>query len=93
MTRSRKDFQKQLARNNAFSWSLATGFDSKFPTTKGAIAPNRMSKVFQAYADRLMICAQKDVSVHLEFLQMAHMLKSPSVLLNPRLVMKALMSS
>ncbi|MGG6264959.1 FAD-dependent oxidoreductase [Leptolyngbya sp. AN03gr2] len=92
-SKTSQDFQKQLARNNTFPWSLATGFDSKFPTTKGAIAPNRFSKVFQAYADRLMICAQKDVSIHLEFLQMAHMLKSPSVLLNPRLVMKALMSS
>lgn len=88
-----QSFQKQLARSNAFPWSLATGFDSKFPTTKGAIAPNRISKLFQAYADRLMVCAQNDVNIHLEFLQMAHMLKSPIILLNPRLVMKALMSS
>ncbi|MBE9010890.1 monooxygenase [Pseudanabaenaceae cyanobacterium LEGE 13415] len=92
-SKTSQDFQKQLARNNAFPWSLATGFDSKFPTTKGAIAPNRIGKLFQAYADRLIICAQKDVNVHLEFLQMAHMLKSPSVLLSPRLVMKALVGS
>ena len=92
-TLNSQDFQKQLARNNAFPWSLATGFDSKFPSTKGAIAPNQMSKLFQAYTDRLIVCAQQDVTVHLEFLQMAHMLKSPSVLFSPRLVMKVLMNS
>jgi len=83
-------FQKQLARSNAFPWSLATGFDSKFPTTKGAIPPSRIGKLFQSYADRLIVLAQKDVEVHLQFLQMAHMLKSPSILLHPRLILKAL---
>lgn len=83
-------FQKQLARSNAFPWSLATGFDSKFPTTKGAIPPSRAGKLFQSYADRLVVLAQKDVEVHLQFLQMAHMLKSPGILLHPRLMLKAL---
>lgn len=83
-------FQKQLAQSNAFSWSLATGFDSKFPTTKGAIAPTWAGNLFQGYADRLAALAQKDVEVHLQFLEMAHMLKPPSSLLNPRLILKAL---
>ena len=83
-------FQKQLARSNAFAWSLATGFDSKFPTTKGAIAPNWAGQLFQGYADRLVARAQKDADVHLQFLEMAHMLKPPSSLLNPRLILKAL---
>ncbi|MBW4440676.1 MAG: monooxygenase [Plectolyngbya sp. WJT66-NPBG17] len=84
------NFQKQLAQSNAFPWSLATGFDSKFPTTKGAIAPNWAGKLFQGYADRLVALSQKDVDVHLQFLAMAHMLKSPTSLLNPRLMLKAL---
>jgi hypothetical protein len=83
-------FQKQLARSNAFPWSLATGFDSKFPTTKGAIAPTWAGNLFQGYADRLADLAQKDVDVQLQFLEMAHMLKPPSSLLNPRLMLKAL---
>lgn len=84
-------FQKQLARSNAFPWSLATGFDSKFPTTKGAIAPSRMATLFQGYADRLVELAQKDIDVHLQFLKMAHMLNPPSSLLDPRLMLKALL--
>ncbi len=83
-------FQKQLARSNAFPWSLATGFDSKFPTTKGAVTHNWTGNLFQDYADRLIARAYKDVDVHLQFLEMAHMLKPPSVLLHPRLMLKAL---
>lgn len=84
------NFQKQLARSNAFAWSLATGSDSKFPTTKGAIAPKSGAKLFQVYLDRLMATAQKDVEVHLAFLQMAHMLKPPSIVFHPKLVLKTL---
>ncbi|MBW4539460.1 MAG: monooxygenase [Myxacorys chilensis ATA2-1-KO14] len=83
-------FQKQLARSNAFPWSLATGFDSKVPTTKGAVAQSWAGNLFQGYADRLTDRAQKDVEVHLQFLEMAHMLKPPSTLLHPRLLLKAL---
>ncbi|MCU0553093.1 MAG: monooxygenase [Leptolyngbya sp. Prado105] len=84
------NFQKQLAQSNVFPWSLATGFDSKFPTTKGAIAPNPIAKLFQAYTNRLTEIAQNDIEVHLQFLQMAHMLKSPNVLFHPKLILKAL---
>lgn len=84
-------FQKRLARSNAFPWSLATGSDSKFPTTKGAIAPNWADQLFQGYTERLVNLAQKNVGVHLQFLEVAHMLKSPSSLLNPRLMLKALL--
>jgi 2-polyprenyl-6-methoxyphenol hydroxylase-like FAD-dependent oxidoreductase len=86
-------FQKQLARSNAFPWSLSTRADSKFPTTKGAkgaIAQNWAGKLFHGYIERLITRAQKDVDVHLRFLEMAHMLKPPSVLFHPRLILKAL---
>jgi 2-polyprenyl-6-methoxyphenol hydroxylase-like FAD-dependent oxidoreductase len=84
------NFQKQLARSNAFAWSLATASDSKFPTTKGAIASKQGARLFQIYLDRLMAAAQKDVEIHLAFLQMAHMLKPPSILFHPKLMLKVL---
>jgi 2-polyprenyl-6-methoxyphenol hydroxylase-like FAD-dependent oxidoreductase len=83
-------FQRQLARSNAFPWSLATGFDSQFPTTKGAVAPNWAGKLFQIYTNRLVSRAHKDVDVHLQFLAMAQMLEPPVILLHPRLILKAL---
>ncbi|MEP0916436.1 monooxygenase [Leptolyngbya sp. DQ-M1] len=84
-------FQKQLARSNAFPWSIATGSDSKFSTTKGAIPPSWAGELFQAYADRLAVRAQNDVDLHLQFLQIGHMLKSPGLLFHPQLILKALL--
>jgi 2-polyprenyl-6-methoxyphenol hydroxylase-like FAD-dependent oxidoreductase len=83
-------FQKQLAHSNAFPWSLATGFDSQFPTTKGAVSPTWAGKLFQGYAERLAARAHTDPDLHLWFLEMAHVLKPPSILLHPRVILKAL---
>lgn len=84
-------FQKQLAHSNAFSWALATGFDSKFPTTRGTIPSNWIERLFQRYTDRLVDRALTDVEVHLKFLEVAHMLKPPSGLFAPQLLLKALL--
>lgn len=83
-------FQKQLARSNAFPWSLATGFDSQFPTTKGAVSPNWAGRLFQGYAKRLAARAHTDADLHLRFIEMAHMMKPPSSLLHPQVILKAL---
>ncbi|MCU0569308.1 MAG: monooxygenase [Oculatellaceae cyanobacterium Prado106] len=83
-------FQKQLAQSNAFPWAMATGFDSKFVTTKGAISPNWVAKLFQGYTGRLSERALHDRELQLQFIEMAHMLKPPSVLFHPRLVWRAL---
>lgn len=88
--RNGASFQKRLAQSNAFPWSLATGSDSKFSTTKGAVAPNWSANLLQGYTERLIDRAQTDIDVHLRFLKMAQMVNPPSSLLNPQLLLKAL---
>ncbi|MBD2018579.1 monooxygenase [Leptolyngbya sp. FACHB-36] len=83
-------FQKRLARSNALPWSLATGFDSQFPTTKGAVSPKGIGKLFQGYANRLAERAHNDPDLHLQFIEMAHLMKPPTILLSPRVMLKAL---
>jgi 2-polyprenyl-6-methoxyphenol hydroxylase-like FAD-dependent oxidoreductase len=83
-------FQKQLRNSHSFPWSLATGFDSRFSTTKGAISPNWASKLFQGYASRLTLRSCTDAQLHLRFLEMAHMMKPPSILFHPQVIWKAL---
>ena len=84
-------FQKQLSRSNAFPWSLATGFDSRFPSTKGAIPSSWITKLFQGYANRLARRSNTDAALHLRFLEMAHMVKPPSRLFHPQIIAKALL--
>lgn len=83
-------FQKRLARSIAFPWSLASGFDSQFLTTRGAIKPNWLQRLFQGYVNRLVVRAQTDSDLHLKFMGMAHMLHPPTILLNPQVILKAL---
>ena len=83
-------FHKQLARTIAFPWSLATGFDSRFVNTQGALKQHWASKLFEGYTDRLSALARVDTQVHLRFLKMAHMQEPPSSLLDPRLLVRAL---
>lgn len=84
-------FQQQLARSNALPWSLATGLDGQFPTTKGAKSPSRLERVFQQYTKRLMLRAHTDPELQLQFLKVAQMLESPAKLLHPRTLLKALL--
>ena len=83
-------FQQQLARSNALPWSLATGLDGQFPTTKGAKSSSWMDRVFQQYTKRLMLRAHTDPELQLQFLKVAQMLESPANLLHPRTLLKAL---
>lgn len=84
-------FQQQLARSNALPWSLATGIDGQFPTTKGAKSPSWMDRVFQQYNKRLMLRAHTDPELQLQFLKVAQMLESPAKLVHPRTLLKALL--
>lgn len=83
-------FQKRLARNIMLPWSLAVGFDSRFPTTKGAVKPNWLQQLFQGYINRLVEQSRTDPELHLKFISMAHMLHPPSILLSPQVLLKAL---
>jgi 2-polyprenyl-6-methoxyphenol hydroxylase-like FAD-dependent oxidoreductase len=85
-----RKFQQQLARSNAFPWSLATGLDSQFPSTQGGITPSWGARLFRQYTQRLIERTQVDPELQLQFLEMAHMLRSPAVLVHPRVILKAL---
>ena len=84
-------FQKQLARSNAFPWGLATGFDSRFLTTEGSVSSNWVDKLLQGYMERLAVRAHQDADLHLKFIEMAHMMKPPSILFHPKVILKAVL--
>ncbi|MEM6453313.1 MAG: monooxygenase [Cyanobacteria bacterium P01_D01_bin.105] len=86
-------FQKQLARSNAPSWSMATSRDSGFAFTKGAIKQQGLgNKVLSGYMQRLLKQTQQDGEMHLLMMEVAHLLRSPVSLLQPQIVGKVLLS-
>ncbi|MEO0373293.1 MAG: monooxygenase [Cyanobacteria bacterium P01_A01_bin.17] len=86
-------FQKQLARSNAPSWSMATSRDSGFAFTQGAIRQQGFgNKVLSGYMQRLLKQTQQDGEMHLLMMEVAHLLRSPMSLFQPQIVGKVLLS-
>ena len=82
-------FQRKLAKTIELPWMMATGEDFRWAMTTGD-RPNWFTRQIQGYFDRVVQAANTDTKIHDDFLQVAHMAKSPSVLFHPRTLWKAL---
>ncbi len=78
-------FQRRLARVVAPAWGLATGEDMNYPTTDGG-RRSVFDRLTGPYILRLFrtMMVRKDVAR--TFLEVIHMVKSPSALFHPRMV-------
>ena len=82
-------FQRGLARINAAPWLMATGEDFRVPATVGG-APGRATRFMHRYMDRVLLVATEDRSVRRVLLEVFHLLKPPSALFQPRVVVQVL---
>ncbi len=81
-------FQKKLAKSNFLHWTLATGQDSRFPTTEGGSKPGRLGGVLSWYFQKLIRQANSDAELHTLFMEIAHLLKSPLALYQPKVMLR-----
>jgi len=77
-------FQKKMARVIKVPWLLATGEDFRYPQTEGFRPPGM--RLFNWYAGRVHELACSHPLTTLRFYEVVHLLKSPAVLLNPRIL-------
>lgn len=82
-------FQRRLAKSLQVPWEVATGSDSQFPSTDGAVSANPVASLFQKYVERLIEKSKQEAWIHVRFTEVAHMLKSPAAFFDPKLVLKA----
>ncbi|ESA37691.1 monooxygenase fad-binding protein [Leptolyngbya sp. Heron Island J] len=85
-------FQRKLAKVIEMPWMMATGEDFRWKMTTGD-RPDWLTRKTQGYFDRVVQAANADIKIYDDFLQVAHMAKSPSVLFHPRTLWKALAQS
>ena len=85
-------FQKQLAKSNSFHWMLATSQDSRFPTTVGGKQSKggTADKLMKGYMNRLISKSASEPQLHLMFLEVAHLLRSPLYLYHPATIWQVL---
>ncbi|HEY9657777.1 MAG TPA: hypothetical protein V6C65_04875 [Allocoleopsis sp.] len=85
-------FQKQLAQSNALHWMLATGQDSRFPTTTGRTESGWLGKMMGWYMQQVIQAPSIDETLHLQFVAVTQALQSPFTLYHPRTMLRAFRS-
>jgi len=84
-----KRFQKKLAKVNAASWLMATGEDFRVRGVEGGKA-TFATRLTHRYMDRVLALSLQDTSVRRTFLEVFNMLKAPTALFGPDIVLKVL---
>ena len=84
-------FHKQLARILNTPWLMATGEDSRWSTTEGA-KPRRSDRWVQKYLDRITVLMQDSPALLKTFAEVVHLVKPPTVLFAPNIVLRVLAS-
>ena len=85
-------FQKQLAKSNSFHWMSATSQDSRFPSTVGGKQNKEgiADKLMKGYMNKLISKSVSKPQLHLMFLEVAHLLRSPLYLYHPATIWQVL---
>ena len=85
-------FQKQIAKNNSFHWLLATSQDARFPDTVGGKSSKGgvVDRLMTGYMNKLIAKSAVEPDLHLKFLEIAHLLRSPLYFYHPAVVWQVL---
>jgi 2-polyprenyl-6-methoxyphenol hydroxylase-like FAD-dependent oxidoreductase len=82
-------FAKRLAQVNATPWLMATGEDLRWQTTEGGQL-DRMSRLMHQYIDRVLLLALDHPKIYQTFGEVAHMVKPPTALFQPGILVQVL---
>ena len=84
-------FQQQLAKSNSFHWMMATSQDSRFPSTVGRINKEGIvNQLITGYMNRLLRKSAVEPRLHVMFMEVAHLLRSPLSLYHPAVIWQVL---
>jgi hypothetical protein len=85
-------FQRELAKVNKPIWLLATGEDFRYPQAVGG-RRNLLTKLAHNYIDQILRRANRDPMVYKRLVEVLHLLKPPTALITPRILVASLAES
>ncbi len=85
-------FQKQLARINETPWLMATSDDLRWSTTVGA-KPDLKMRLMHKYIENVIATACNNKYVYQRFIEVAHLIKSPTALFTPDIFLQVLLGN
>lgn len=86
------EFQRELARSNASTWTLATSSDYRFRKTQGP-APRLWTWFMHRHVDQVMRLSTRDPRVREHLLQVIHLLRPQRALFSPDVLLRLFCSS
>ncbi len=84
-------FQKKLAKAVSLPWILGTSEDMRWPTTLGQRS-NIITRMVQSHAQKVLLLAPKSTFATKSFLQMMHMVKSPTIIFHPIILLQLILN-
>jgi 2-polyprenyl-6-methoxyphenol hydroxylase-like FAD-dependent oxidoreductase len=84
-----KQAQKALAKISATPWAMASGEDLRLPEAEGD-RPGRLTSMLYKYSDAFRELLPYDQKAMRAFVEVTHLLKPPTALFRPRLVLGVL---
>ncbi|MEG5038752.1 MULTISPECIES: 2-polyprenyl-6-methoxyphenol hydroxylase-like oxidoreductase [unclassified Microcoleus] len=84
-----RQFQQKLAKIHTIPWIFAISQDSRYPGSEGAKL-NLATRLTIDYMDLVLKVLVRDAKVCQAFLEVLHMIESPTVLFTPSIALKAI---
>ena len=85
-------FQKRLAKTVSLPWVLGTSEDLRWPTTMGK-RPNTVTRMVQTHAQKVLLLSPKSTLAAKSFQQMMHMIRPPTILFHPMILLQLIANS
>jgi 2-polyprenyl-6-methoxyphenol hydroxylase-like FAD-dependent oxidoreductase len=86
-------FQKELSKVVAGPWQMATGQDRRWPGVEGAGELDRMTRMIQAYFDKVQRVMMHNPRVADAFFHVMQMVAEPTLLFRPDILVQVLVGS
>jgi 2-polyprenyl-6-methoxyphenol hydroxylase-like FAD-dependent oxidoreductase len=86
------DLVRAIAGEARLPWRMAAGEDARIPGAVTTSRPGRLTRSLSRYFDAVQLAAPRDPFVQGRFGAVIHLVSSPAVLLDPRLVGRVLAS-
>ena len=84
-----RQFQSQLSKTLNTPWLMATGEDFRWPSTEGE-RPGWVARQLQRYFDRILHLSLTNSEAHRAFIEVAHLVKPPTIFFTPTILWQAL---
>lgn len=81
-------YQKKITKGYAITWLNAKNEDLRWPSTESSSGTNVVVKLLHRFMNRVLYASSVDRDVNYAFIKVLHMIASPTILFQPKILFK-----